>query len=98
MCNIFYAGDCVKITNGKLGVYLLNGEVKVFVPKTSSFFHGVYEEAEAPQVDEPISGSNSTAVNVTFTAGGASSLSEDLWLKKRRNDLAKDSDQYLFIK
>lgn len=48
VCNIFYSGDCVKIANGKLPVYLLNGEVKVFVPKTSSFFYGVYPEAQAP--------------------------------------------------
>lgn len=38
VCNIFFSGDCAKITNGKLGVYLNNGEVKVFVPKSSSFF------------------------------------------------------------
>jgi len=37
----------VKITGGKLGVYLSNGEAKVYVPKTSSFFAGVYAEADA---------------------------------------------------
>jgi alpha-amylase len=46
VCNIFFSGDCVKITQGKLPVYLLNGEVKVFVPKSSSFFLGVYPEAD----------------------------------------------------
>ena len=38
VCNIFFTTDCIKVTNGKLGIYLNNGEVKVFVPKTSSFF------------------------------------------------------------
>lgn len=38
VCNIFYATDCVTIKNGILGLYLNNGEVKVFVPKTSSYW------------------------------------------------------------
>ena len=38
LCNIFYATDCVTIKNGLLGLYLNNGEVKVFVPKGSAFW------------------------------------------------------------
>lgn len=38
VCNIFYSDDCVRISGGKLPVYLINGEVKVFVPSSSSFF------------------------------------------------------------
>ena len=38
VCNIFYPTDCTAIKNGRLGVYLNNGEVKIFVPKTSAFF------------------------------------------------------------
>lgn len=48
VCNIFIGGDCVVIKGGKLPVYLNYGEAKIFVPKTSSFFYGVYPEAEAP--------------------------------------------------
>ncbi|TNV80654.1 hypothetical protein FGO68_gene13906 [Halteria grandinella] len=51
VCNIFFSGDCVKITGGKLPVYLSNGEAKVFVPKTSSFFVGVYPEADPATVE-----------------------------------------------
>jgi len=32
VCNIFYSTDCVTVTNGKLQVYLVAGEVKIFVP------------------------------------------------------------------
>jgi hypothetical protein len=52
VCNIFVGGDCVVIKGGKLPVYLNNGEAKIFVPKTSSFFFGVYPEAEAPVQEE----------------------------------------------
>ena len=38
LCNIFFATDCVTIKNGQLGLYLNNGEVKVYVPKVSSFW------------------------------------------------------------
>lgn len=38
LCNIFYLTDCVKIENGGMVIALLNGEVKVFVPKSSSYF------------------------------------------------------------
>jgi hypothetical protein len=38
LCNIFFSTDCVVVKNGKVPVYLNNGEVKVFVPKTSSVF------------------------------------------------------------
>lgn len=38
LCNIFYATDCVTIKNGVLGLYLNNGEVKVFVPKNSAYW------------------------------------------------------------
>jgi len=42
LCNLFWSGDCVKITNGKLPVYLNNGEVKIFYPQTNQVFedHG----------------------------------------------------------
>ena len=38
LCNIFFSTDCVTIKNGILGLYLNNGEVKIFVPKTSSYW------------------------------------------------------------
>ena len=38
VCNIFYPTDCLPIKNGYLGVYLNNGEAKIFLPKSSSFF------------------------------------------------------------
>mmetsp|Transcript_1008 Transcript_1008/g.1000 ORF Transcript_1008/g.1000 Transcript_1008/m.1000 type:complete len:341 (-) Transcript_1008:24-1046(-) len=34
ICNIFWSGDCVTITNGALNVVLLNGEVKLYMPKS----------------------------------------------------------------
>jgi hypothetical protein len=36
VCNIFWPGDCQTIQNGSLEVYLLNGEVKIFVPSTTA--------------------------------------------------------------
>lgn len=33
VCNVFWEGDCQTIQNGNLEVYLLNGEVKIFIPK-----------------------------------------------------------------
>ena len=38
VCNIFYPTDCPTIKNGVLGVYLNNGEVKIFIPKTSEYW------------------------------------------------------------
>ena len=38
LCNIFFATDCVTIKNGQLSLYLNNGEVKVYVPKVSTFW------------------------------------------------------------
>lgn len=38
VCNIFFSGDCVRISGGKLSVYLNNGEVKIYLPSSSSFF------------------------------------------------------------
>jgi len=35
LCNIFYSTDCVNVANGQFPVYLVNGEVKIFYPKTS---------------------------------------------------------------
>mmetsp|Transcript_6689 Transcript_6689/g.6555 ORF Transcript_6689/g.6555 Transcript_6689/m.6555 type:complete len:185 (-) Transcript_6689:32-586(-) len=34
VCNIFWQGDCVTITNGALNVVLLNGEVKLYMPQS----------------------------------------------------------------
>lgn len=36
LCNIFYPTDCVKVQGGSFSVYLNNGEVKIFLPKTST--------------------------------------------------------------
>ena len=44
VCNIFYPTDCVKVTNGVLPIYLDNGEVKIFVPKSSSFWGNAVKE------------------------------------------------------
>jgi alpha-amylase len=38
VCNIFNSGDCVRISGGKLPINLSNGEVKVYIPSSSSFF------------------------------------------------------------
>ncbi len=38
VCNIFYPTDCLAIKNGILPIYLNNGEAKIFIPKTSSYF------------------------------------------------------------
>lgn len=46
LCNIFYPTDCVKIVGGKLPVYLSNGEAKIFVPASSSFFQSAPKSAE----------------------------------------------------
>jgi hypothetical protein len=46
VCNIFYPTDCPVIKGGKLGVYLNYGEVKIFVPKTSSLFKEIHPEAD----------------------------------------------------
>lgn len=36
VCNIFFAGDCVTVTGGKLEVDLNNGETKIFLLKTQA--------------------------------------------------------------
>ena len=39
VCNIFYPdSDCQTIAGGKLNLTLKNGEVKVYIPSTSSYF------------------------------------------------------------
>ncbi len=38
VCNIFYPTDCLAIKNGILPIYLNNGEAKIFIPKSSSYF------------------------------------------------------------
>lgn len=38
LCNIFNSGDCVTIYGNTLPLVLNNGEVKIYVSKTSSFF------------------------------------------------------------
>ena len=39
VCNIFYPdSDCQTIQGGKFNLTLMNGEVKVYVPSTSSYF------------------------------------------------------------
>lgn len=38
VCNIFKPQDCVTIRNGNLQLYLVDGEVKIYIPKESSFF------------------------------------------------------------
>ena len=38
VCNIFFLTDCIQVINGKLLIDLKNGEVKIFIPKSSSFF------------------------------------------------------------
>jgi len=46
VCNIFYpTSDCQTVSGGNVNVYLKNGESKIYVPKTSSFFDGVDFEA-----------------------------------------------------
>lgn len=49
VCNIFFAGDCAVVKNGNLPVYLENGEAKIFLPKSSSYFqaHQFYGAEEA---------------------------------------------------
>ena len=47
LCNIFFPTDCVKISNGKLPVVLNNGEAKVYLTKTNSFF-----SSKAPRAEE----------------------------------------------
>lgn len=38
VCNVFNSSDCTTIRSGKLSVSLNNGEVKIYIPKSSSFF------------------------------------------------------------
>lgn len=39
VCNIFYpTTDCQTVQDGKVNVYLKNGEPKIYIPKSSAFF------------------------------------------------------------
>ena len=39
VCNIFHpTTDCQTVTGGKVNIQLKNGEAKIYIPKTSSFF------------------------------------------------------------
>jgi hypothetical protein len=38
VCNIFNTSDCQTIHNSQFNLVLNNGETKIFLPKTSSFF------------------------------------------------------------
>ena len=38
VCNIFNGSDCQTVNGGSLDVTLENGESKIYVPKTNSFF------------------------------------------------------------
>ncbi len=35
LCNLFWNGDCIVVKDGKVPVYLVNGEVKIFVAKST---------------------------------------------------------------
>jgi hypothetical protein len=52
LCNIFYPTDCPTIKGGVLGLYLNNGEVKIFVPKSSSYWtdHAADIEVQIAQI------------------------------------------------
>lgn len=55
LCNIFYPTDCVKIQNGKLPLYLSNGEVKIFIPKESSYFVSVKQSLKEVLIQKKLS-------------------------------------------
>jgi alpha-amylase len=39
VCNIFYpTTDCQQVQNGKITIYLVNGESKIYIPQNSAFF------------------------------------------------------------
>jgi len=39
VCNIFYPdSDCQTVQNKSVNVYLKNGEAKIYIPKSSSYF------------------------------------------------------------
>lgn len=38
VCNIFWSGDCLTIHGNTLNVELVNGETKIFLPKSSDYF------------------------------------------------------------
>jgi len=47
VCNIFHpSSDCQTVQGGKVNVYLKNGEAKIYIPKSSSFFENLKEDAE----------------------------------------------------
>ena len=51
VCNIFYPdSDCQQVSGGKINVTLANGEVKVYLPKGSSYF--ATEEAQPTIVQQ----------------------------------------------
>lgn len=39
VCNVFYpTTDCLNVSGGKINITLVNGESKIFLPQSSSFF------------------------------------------------------------
>lgn len=46
ICNIYYPTDCITVKNGVLPIALLNGEVKIFLPKGSFSNETQVEEEE----------------------------------------------------
>lgn len=50
MCNIFNPSDCTTVSGGKLSVSLSNGDFKIYLRKTNSFF-----QTKAPNVQEHLS-------------------------------------------
>ena len=50
VCNIFWPTvDCFTITSTGMAGVLMNGEAKIFVPKSNSFFTSYYTETELLQ-------------------------------------------------
>jgi alpha-amylase len=43
VCNIYNGDDCQQIQGGSMQVTLVNGENKIYVPKTNSFFDSAEE-------------------------------------------------------
>ena len=46
VCNIFYSTDCVTVSGGILQVSLLNGEAKIYVPKSAMNDDTIINEEE----------------------------------------------------
>lgn len=50
VCNIFFpTTDCQVVQGGKINVYLMNGESKIYLPKTSSYFQSDAAKQEEVQ-------------------------------------------------